>query len=205
MLNEKLLSKQYYLDKLSLFIRNSYGVEEQVGIFWDLLTDINTSIRDLFDVLAFIKEEDADHTLDSLAEIVGCRRNLDVEFTYLGNPIKKTINLTNRELIRFIKTRIIRNNYSGNQIDFRDNYINIGLNVLSIDISPGFVQQVLDVKEDLNTDELNVSSNDKYMFLSGNYAIRSLGIVYEFALGELSLIGLWDRQDRRWNSSEWGA
>lgn len=206
MLNEKLRSEQYYLDKLSLFLKNSYGIKEQVRLFWELLTDMATSIDDVFNALKLEDDVDVDDTLDVLAEIVGCRRDLDVEIIHEGLTINKTIHLTNKELIRFIKTKIIQNNYSGSYIDFVNNYNSISLEVIALDDAnvSGLSQQILNAGADINSDDASgISSNDKYMFLSGNYSIKSVGITYEFSVGELELIAIWDSSLRRWDHAQW--
>ncbi len=207
MLNEKLRSEQYYLDKLSLFLKNSYGIKEQVRLLWELLTDMATSIDDVFNALRLEDDIDVDDTLDVLAEIVGCRRDLDVEVIHEGLTINKTIHLTNKELIRFIKTKIIQNNYSGSYIDFVDNYNSISLEVITLDDAnvSGLSQQILNAGADIDSDDASgISSNDKYMFLSGNYSIKSVGITYDFSVGELELIAIWDSSLRRWDHAQWG-
>ncbi len=207
MLNEKLRSEQYYLDKLSLFLKNSYGIKEQVRLLWELLTDMVTSIDDVFNALRLEDDIDVDDTLDVLAEIVGCRRDLDVEVIHEGLTINKTIHLTNKELIRFIKTKIIQNNYSGSYIDFVNNYNSISLEVITLDDAnvSGLSQQILNAGADIDSDDASgISSNDKYMFLSGNYSIKSVGITYDFSVGELELIAIWDSSLRRWDHAQWG-
>ncbi len=196
MIDNRLKEKQYYLDKLSLFLRNSYGVEEQVTLLWKTLVDIDSTIDDFFEAFKMLKPEGIDDLLDKIAEIVGCKRNLDVSY---GSPLTSyTLSLSNEELIRSIKTRIIQNNYDGSFENFKKNYESIGLNVLATDggVSGTSIQI-------LNNDE-KLTDNDKHMFLSGNYSIRSLGITYSFSMGDLDLIGFWDNILRTWNNSQWG-
>lgn len=197
MLPENVKSKQYYLDKMSLFMRNSYGIEEQVELFWQMLTDIDTTVDTLFNTLSLNEDIDVDHTLDIIAEIVGCKRNLSVTYQSGGSPVTETLFLTNKELIRFIKTRVLQNNYDGSYEMFKKNYNNLGLYILAIDLAPGEVQQILN-------EDSEISENDEKMFLSGNYTIRSLGIKYSFSKGSLDIIGFWDNISRTWDNTIWG-
>src|SRR5690554_2429117 len=162
MLDEKLRRKGYYLEKLPLFLRNSYGVEDQVHIYWSLLTDQLTTIDDLFSALALEYDGEYDDTLDKLAELVGAKRSLDVKYIEVGNPKTATLHLNNRELVRFIRTRIMQNNYFGGFEQLQENYQRLGLNVFTVDSASGagIVDHVLN-------DDLDLTENDKKMFLSG--------------------------------------
>lgn len=199
MLNDKLRSKNYYLSKLTLFLRNSYGIEEQVDLYWNILNVMLESIDSVFEALSLEQEIDVDHTLDILAEIVGCKRNLDVEYYDNATLVKETLFLNNRELIRSIRTRIIQNNYFGGQDQLSENYSNLGLNVLSLDSQSGagIVSQILD-------DDESLTANDKAMFLSGNYTIKSVGIIYEYSIGDINMYGIWDNINSKWGVSQWG-
>lgn len=199
MLNEKLRQKSYYLEKLPLFLRNSYGVEDQVHIYWSLLTDQLTTIDDLFSALALEYDGEYDDTLDKLAELVGAKRSLDVKYKEAGTLKEATLHLNNRELVRFIRTRIMQNNYFGGFEQLQENYQRLGLNVFTIDSASGagIVDHVLN-------DDLDLTENDKKMFLSGHYTIRSVGIIYQFTIGTINMIGSWDNAGTKWNVQHWG-
>lgn len=198
MIDNKLKLKQYYLEKMPLFMRNSYGIEEQVHLYWSHLIGMSETFDELFDVLGLNRHEDADHTLDIIAEIVGCKRRLDVD--YVENSVHKsaTLHLTNLELLRFIRTRILQNNYSGGQGELMTNYARVGLNILTLDkpADAGTVSQYLN-------DDGYLSENDKIMFLSGNYTLKSVGIIYEYLVTNFTMIGTWDSTDSVFDTNYW--
>lgn len=198
MLNDNLKSKLYYLDKLPLFLRNSFGLEEQFELFWKVLIDIDSSIDDIFLALSLTNVTNIDDTLNKIAELVGVKRQLDV--SYIINDVLTyfTLNLTNQELLRFIKTRILQNHYIGTFYDFAKNYSSIGFEVLAFDTS-----NKLEVSLIMN-DVASLTNNDKHLFLSGNYTVRSLGITYLHSVQELALLGIWDVLTSTWDNSNWG-
>jgi len=199
MIIDKLKQKEYYLSKLTLFMRNSYGIEEQFTIFWKLLIDIDSSIDDIFDALTLLKDIDVDDTLDKLAELVGSKRQLDVVYEINLTPTRFTLNLTNKELLRSIKTRILQNNYFGTYQEFVDNYQKIGFKVLIYDnVNPNTVSIVLN-------DSTSLTENDRHMFLSGNYTIRSMGIEYIHFIQSIELLGVWNNLTSTYDSNtQWG-
>lgn len=198
MLNDKLKSKQYYLDKLTMFLKNSYGIQEQVNVLWELLTDIDTSVNDVFTALSMSEIENIDDTLNKLAELVGTKRQLDVSYNVDGVKTYFTLTLNNAELLRAIKTRILQNNYTGTFEEFANNYQRMGLEVLVYD-SAGSASVAL-----VLNDSANLTDNDKHLFLSGNYSIRSMGITYEHSIQALSLLAIWDFLNSTYDNSQWG-
>jgi len=198
MLIEKLKQKEYYLSKLTMFLRNSYGIEEQVEVLWKVLTDIDTTIDDVFYALSMATTEDVDDLFNKLAELIGTKRQMDV--TYLVNNVPQyyTLTLTNAELLRAIKTRILQNNYVGTFEEFISNYQSIGLEVLIYDTeTPSTVSIVLN-------DSPALTDNDKKLFLAGNYTIRSVGIVYQHSILDITRLAIWDAITSVFDNAQWG-
>lgn len=198
MLIEKLKQKEYYLSKLTMFLRNSYGIEEQVEVLWKVLTDIDTTIDDVFTALSMTTTDDVDDLFDKLAELIGTKRQMDV--TYLVNSVPQyyTLTLTNAELLRAIKTRILQNNYVGTFEEFISNYQGIGLEVLIYDTdTPSTVSIALN-----NSPAL--TDNDKKLFLAGNYTIRSVGIVYQHSILDITRLAIWDAITSVFDTAQWG-
>lgn len=198
MLIEKLKQKEYYLSKLTMFLRNSYGIEEQVEVLWKVLTDIDTTIDDVFYALSMATTEDVDDLFNKLAELIGTKRQMDV--TYLVNEVPQyyTLTLTNAELLRAIKTRILQNNYVGTFEEFISNYQSIGLEVLIYDTeTPSTVSIVLN-------DSPALTDNDKKLFLAGNYTIRSVGIVYQHSILDITQLAIWDAITSVFDTAQWG-
>lgn len=198
MLIDKLKQKEYYLSKLTMFLRNSYGIKEQVEVLWKVLMDIDTTIDDVFNALSMATTEDVDDLLDKLAELVGTKRQMDVTYLENGAPQYYTLTLTNAELLRAIKTRILQNNYVGTFEEFISNYQSIGLEVLIYDTeTPSTVSIVLN-------DSPALTDNDKKLFLAGNYTIRSVGIVYQHSILEIAQLAIWDAITSVFDTAQWG-
>lgn len=198
MLIDKLKNKEYYLSKLTMFLRNSYGLEEQVEVLWKVLSDVDATIDDVFNALSMTVTDDVDDLFDKLAELIGTKRQMDV--TYLVNNVPEyyTLTLTNEELLRAIKTRILQNNYVGTFEEFISNYQGIGLEVLIYDTdTPSAVSIALN-------DSQALTDNDKKLFLAGNYTIRSVGIVYQHSILNIVQLAIWDAITSVYDSAEWG-
>ncbi len=198
MLIDKLKNKEYYLQKLTMFLRNSYGIEEQIEVLWKVLLDVDTTIDDVFNALSMTTTDDVDDLLDKLAELIGTKRQMDV--TYLVNDVPHyyTLTLTNAELLRAIKTRILQNNYVGTFEEFISNYQSIGLEVLIYDTeTPSTVSIVLN-------DSPALTDNDKKLFLAGNYTIRSVGIAYQHSILDITQLAIWDAITSVFDTAQWG-
>ena len=116
---KKLLTSDYYKDQLTLLLRNSYGVPEQIDLYVKILNVINTRLHDIFNALGTYNSSDKhwhinieainklstteSDLLDKIAEIVGCSRY----YSFLSKP------LNNTELYILIRFRIMQNNFMG--------------------------------------------------------------------------------------------
>ena len=49
-----------------------------------------------------------------------------------------------------------------------------------------------------------LSENDKIMFLSGNYTLRSLGIIYEYSVTNFEMLAKWDSENSVFDINYWG-
>jgi hypothetical protein len=197
MLIEKLKQKSYYLNKFTLFLRNSHGIEDQVELLWKILIDCDSTIDEVFKAISLNEEVDVDDTLDKIAEIVGTKRNLSVKYEVGGVETTFDLSLTNEELIRVISTKIIQNNYNGTYLEFIKSYQRIGLDMYVYDNVESNVMSIV-----LN-ENLNLTDNDKHLFLSGHYTIRSLGIRYTYSIQEITALGIWSLST--WDLAEWGV
>lgn len=115
-----LLTSDYYKEQLTLMLRNSFGVPQQVELFTDILNVFHTRTLDIFNLLGkydenskkwkainleAIKTIDKTNSflLDYIAEIVGCSRY----YSFLKTP------LNNTELYILIYFKILQNNFLG--------------------------------------------------------------------------------------------
>lgn len=190
----------YYLKKLTLFMRNSFGMEEHIEVFFNILSDIDSVTDDVLQSLDVDNSYLYDDVLNKIAQIVGVSRNLSV----VVEGITKQLTLTNSELLRLIKTKIIQNNYNGTRSQFLSNYSNIFSNIGWIfniydGANPGVVVSILDESNP------GLTQNDRDLFLSGNYTVKSLGISYVYQIINIGRAGIWDdpNSNKGWNNSVW--
>ena len=150
MIKKELLDANYYINKLSMFMRESYGIIPQINILIDWMnsvdktSDLIASMLDIWneDYLTMVEEicgtgenEKPFLPLDVIASIVGCSRENIVEIPIeseseeeneenLNETKKEIITLNNEELLELIKIKILQNNYDGSLEAIKDLYIN---------------------------------------------------------------------------------
>lgn len=215
MLIDKLLAWDYYEKKIPLYLRNSYGIVDHFIIVYECLTRVNdiedTLIKalDIFDenYLTFINELDTSDTkdksdiLDKLGKLYGLNRDFDV--TYLENSVEKTasLHLNNAELLKLIKARIIQNNYTGTYKESRELYEKIELPIYILQTyTAAYAYLFLD-----ESSSYTLSENEKILFLAGFFTLKSMGIRYATATGDISELALWDSSidSKSWDVGRW--
>lgn len=212
MIIDKLKTWDYYKRKIPLYLQNSYGFVDHFKMLFDLLIQIDSTEDDVikaFDVLNEIylnyinslpdaTENDSD-ILDKIAALFGVSRNFDV--SYIDNNIleKASLTLTNAELLKLIKARIIQNNYSGTYEETRQFYTNMGLPVYLFQSgSPAEVYVLLD-------NSIQLTENEQKMFLANLFTIKSMGIVYHTSITDIVSMLVWDSNisTRMWDVGRW--
>ena len=128
MLKERLLSKDFYLENLSMFMKDSYGIKERLYGYISILNNINDIADGLvsrFDLYNLTSEIDyftrnnidpddmEDAILDMLADIFGIERTLEVTYPGDGGTVTEIITLNNRDLYIYILVSISKLNYQG--------------------------------------------------------------------------------------------
>jgi hypothetical protein len=134
MIKELLLQDEYYLEQLTLFLRNSYGIDEQQKMLVDILRQVNKTEDDIMNQLgAFIDSEtalnidyinsldgDVSKLMDDIGSLLGISRNLTISCTtnilidggfYVFDDEQITLN--NFEFFIYIACTIFNNNYDG--------------------------------------------------------------------------------------------
>lgn len=210
MLNQQLTQLDYYLNKLSLFIKGSYGIKEQFTTFFNVLLNIDNTVDDFFahfpavtDAALFainsLSSTESD-ILDKIGLILGVTRRFDVMYVDDdGIQIKKQLNLTNNELQKLIKAQIIRNNFQGSYEELTQFYTWLGL--------PIHVNNYVDAATVIMTLDSSIKTTDaeKDMFLAGLFTVKSLGIAYQHHLLPVHNTAIWDNASstRVWNVGVW--
>ena len=147
MLKERLLSKDFYLDSMSMFLKNSFGMIDREETYRAVLNNVNgfadslISRYDLFNILfkedyfernGIDKDGDEDAVLDNIAAIFGLNRSMNVSYYGIGYANQyygergvlytESIRLTNRELYIYIKIAITKLNFQGTAGEIKDLY-----------------------------------------------------------------------------------
>lgn len=212
MLANELRQWKYYENQLPMYFKNSYGMIEQFSMLYDILLhldnlnlDINYAL-DIFDsnYETFIESQGitGSDILDKLASLFGVSRNFDI--TYINNENVEesaSLSLTNTELIKLIKARIIRNNYAGTYEASRELYDKIQFPVYILQTgTPASAYVYLDTGS-----AVNISENEQKMFLAGLFTLDSMGITYKMAIGSIVDIAIWDSDTstRTWDEGVW--
>lgn len=201
MIKKKLTEKEYYLSNMSMFMKESFGVTEQMEIFLDWLKSVDNISEVLIECYDIWKEEykhdlrrkilsSADFKpLDNLASLMGIQR--DTKITWytdaLPSPIRheETLHFSNNDLIDLIKIHIIQNNYKGTTQELTELYKE--KLKYSIYFVPSFENSsstmyksaYCDVYlEKTKTNGEEISLNIQKMFKYSDLLLRSLGIEY---------------------------
>ena len=127
LVKDKILQSEWYEKQLTLLLRKSYGVKEEIELNVEITKHINDTILEFFNLIGYYDEDsekwmlninainELDETksdiLDKFAMIFGVSRHYHFEKTYVLDTNEMT--LDNRELFCLIYAQIIRNNYDG--------------------------------------------------------------------------------------------
>ena len=213
-----LLTKEYYIDQLTLLLKNSFGVPEQTTFFTDILNVFHSKELDFFNLLGIYNNDTkrwhiniekineicekeygkGNHShsdlLDKIAEIVGCSRY----YSFLGNSF-----LNNDELYILINFRILQNNYQGTYAELEDIYSRVftgeyeDFKITYYTSTSENSTCTLELDKSKIVDE-NGEILDKYknlyqLFIHDLLEIKSLGIKYNKVLIEDGKFGFFDR------------
>lgn len=210
-LPDKLLSNDYYYNRLSMQLRSDDNIKKQVDTYVGIInniSDVLESIINYFDIFNekyfeinnILKSGTSNFLLDDIGKFFGINRIMNVEYVdsegIFGEKNEthlETITLTNIEMLTLIQVAISRNNFYGTAEELLNLYNNdsslIGkLNIIyawgnnDTGISDPLVCQVY-FRNYLNIiNTLGFSDNIIKLFYAGLLTIESLGITYLKAL-----------------------
>lgn len=201
---ERLLGYDYYIDLLTLLLKNSYGVPNQTRLFVDIINKFNDTEIDLFNLLGkyndngswYLNIDKIDELsatesdlLDKIASIVGASRY----YPFIDGK------LTNKELFILICMQIVRNNYDGTRY-WLDEAYSLIKDVTGVSIkyfTDDSEQATCDLILDTSTISEGGEVKQKYenivkLFNNGYLTIRSLGIKYNLQELNLGINGYFD-------------
>lgn len=213
-LPDKFKSFEYYINKLPLYLRNSYGFIEHYRIWYDLMIGenenglINVSdtilyLMDIFDdnYLVTIRDltdsgstGDTDYgskcdILDKIAALFGVTRNFSITYYEDNEEIKEELSLNNEDLLLLIKGQIIKNYCEGSYDQIKGYYNDAGLVVYVITAEADATSHIYLAEPE---GSMQYSENVKKMFKSGLLRIESMGITYRDSTTELTGFLKWD-------------
>lgn len=200
MIREDLLDFQYYLNRLSKFMQESYGINEQVETFYSLLKQAN----DFYD--EFLKEANIFNSynvysgynllIDKLGAIFGCYRSFTIP---QYDPINWgqiigyiSINLDDHDFLIYIKCQIIKQNFNGTRNELQELYSTYQDGVYKegiLDLIFYYITHAGASAECYiywDAPEGKYSNDLKNLFLNGFLTIESLGILYHRAAVNIS-------------------
>lgn len=148
LISENLLSDEFYLNSISMFLRGSWGMEDRCKMYASILQNLNECSQNLFDRLNifYYKDENdnyftknkpddmslnayknakSDYWLDMVGDILGLNRNVVVNIHYFEDqedPEYRDIVLTNLEFLIYIEATIARNTFDGSTETLRKIY-----------------------------------------------------------------------------------
>lgn len=221
MLDKKLLSEQYYTDKTSLFLQNSYGILDHYAMLITILQEVDATYDELlecFDITSdemFLKIEsmstDEADILDKFAHLYDVDRQMTITYIEEGQEIKRDVTLNNFELWVLIKAQILQNNFDGSYAQMREYYDKMKLPVFILtSTTSGQASVFLDLTSGITIGQTVYSfadnANIEYLFKAGYLTLKSMGIVYSHSTISLSTVAIWDSQEsaRSWDNARWG-
>lgn len=206
LIKDKLLKSDYYKNQLTLLLRNSYGVPEQIDLYTEILNMFNQKALDLFNLLGIGVEDEKieDHyhwhmnleeinklsetesdLLDKIAEIVGCSRY----YSFLTTP------LNNTDLYILIYFKIKQNNFLGTNKEMESIYEEIFNRVNYNDITISYIASKDEASTCfiiLNCDK-DSHPNIVKLFEHDMLVLKSVGIKYQKLVLENGKLGYFDK------------
>lgn len=214
LLPEKLSSYDWYLDQLTLMLKNDSGVVGQVKFYIDILKKLESEgLNFLNNVDIFnIETYRYDDLLNKLASIFGCSRR-----NYING---ESVELSNSELIILILVTVMKNNYDGTLKTLKESYEKVCKIINDSEI--GLAIEVNCFRDDNNNATANIifgyqiadehkSEAEHLVKLleNGFFNIKSCGIAYEIVVADKSKGSLWAKSNEAidggaiWGDSYW--
>lgn len=221
-MSDVLKSFDYYVEKLPMFLQESYGFIEHFRIWHDVL---NATISASDETLCLLNIFDSDYLdkirdlpdsgstgptnygtksdiLDKLGKFFGVNRTFSCTYEDTSGTRTDQLTLNNEDFLLLIKGQIIKNYCEGTYEQLVQYYQNAGLRVFIITSSENATSALHLVE----LDEGDYSDNVKKMFKAGLLRIASVGIKYNDYLVKLTGFLTWDGElgGDVWDVGVWG-
>lgn len=208
MIRQDLLEFQYYLNRLSIFMKESYGMQEQFEIFYQQLKQVNDNFDYMFNQLDVFNTEGRelpDEWISELIDKIGLIFNCYRKFTIvLSDGSYEEIELDDYDFITYIKCQIVKQNFKGSREELANIYTTyedgqITSNGLIKDLIFVYVlYQTFTPTLLLNSIQCNIywsnysqfSENLQKLFDGGYLTIESMGILYNRIMQNIDGLGI---------------
>lgn len=218
---KKILSFEYYENKLPLYLRQSKTFKEHFRIWYDLYignnnkglvgnSEIFLNLLMLFDnnYIEYAKSLSQDNEniqmLDYIGSLFGINRYITVTYNY-DNQTKtnESLILDDEDFLTLIKSKIVKNNYDGSRTQLQELYdlISTDQNIFFDNIKDDATLNVF-AAYDGNIPTIDNLNNKQKLFLSGAFNIESMGIKYNNSLTLKNLL-YWDTFEGNYSSNLW--
>lgn len=198
MISKDKLTQEYYLNTMSMFLKNSYGMIDREEIYRAVLNNVN-DIGKLFIYTLYVSNPNDDEyfatieydkdsvdgpMLDLVASFYGVTRSMRIKYSYNSTDYDENITLTNEQLKYYLKIIVAKTNYQGTYKELETLYGN--------DITYSFTDPddsaLCTIKSTSSRfiDNGTLTNLGKLM-LSDNILIESMGIAYTKLLGDIDL------------------
>lgn len=146
-IRDELQNEEFYLKAASLFLRNSYGMEDRICAMVSMIPNIvsvgegffkyldiwhvneSTGIPDYFEYTGCDPEAESDYWLELIGALLGIYRQVQVSYTDENDTaITEIITLNNYEYLVYIQATIQKNHIAGRREDLRKIYHGSAIN-----------------------------------------------------------------------------
>lgn len=213
MLREDLLEFKYYLDRLSMFMKESHGIAEQTEIFYRQLVQVNSALDQFFgqlDIFGFTGEPtESSAVLDKIGAIFECYRNFTVLVPEQGQtPAHHVeVDLDDRDFAVYIKCQIAKQNFMGTREELAKIYSTYDESekkrgLLDLTFIYVFYQVTDTTPVFLNSSQCDIywsnateysSAKLEALFRAGYLTIESMGILYNRTITNVEFLGTFAR------------
>lgn len=218
MIREDLLDFKYYLDRLSLFMKESYGIKEHIKTFYRQLEKINSYFDEFLKYFNIWgnnpKYIPTGEILDNIGEIFGCHRKFTIPIISNNENKYYMVNLTDDDdYLLYIKCQIIKQNFMGTNENL-EKFYNINNNYLPFNFTYMVNQEIQNNIAQCNIYFNNYdaidknknpifSDNIKILFENGYLTIESMGILYRRLLQNINKFAKYeDKNEENPNNKE---
>lgn len=216
----------YYFNRMSMFLRESYGIQERIGALAKIIKRLDEVYEKIIDSLNLFDENysknyigDGNESsknnvyLDRIGNIFNVSRSFSIKMGTKETPTSieditdsapTYITLNNKEFLQYLKLQIIKQNFTGTREELALLYGDDTTELENTGTSQLNFIYLTDIKASTKVDiywqtknkNKEYSSEFYYMFLNGLLTIESMGIEYNRTIMNIDSIAVFDDKDK---------